>query len=213
MHQLSIGDSSTQKLFLFDFDGVVADSLEFYAAFMNRCLLEIGEEPFSRHDFLEIFEENFYEGIARKGIDVLIYTATSANLARTLDYSTVAPVKKIAPVLEALMNDHILGIISSNSHYAIGRLLAEFGYERYFKNILGQDFMLSKVDKICHATEQFKAGRDRTFYIGDTVGDIREAKQAGVGTVAVTWGWHSREKLESASPDYLIDDPEEILQI
>jgi len=31
--------------------------------------------------------------------------------------------------------------------------------------------------------------------------------------VAVTWGWHSREKLVAARPDFLVDRPEDLLQV
>jgi phosphoglycolate phosphatase len=60
---------------------------------------------------------------------------------------------------------------------------------------------------------RFQIGRDRTYYIGDTAGDIREARAAGVRTVAVTWGWHSRERLAATQPDFLVDTPEELLSI
>lgn len=73
--------------------------------------------------------------------------------------------------------------------------------------------MFSKVEKIRHITERSGMQGNGTFYIGDTVGDILEAKQAGVKTVAVTWGWHTKEQLSVANPDSLIDSPEELLEI
>jgi phosphoglycolate phosphatase len=45
----------------------------------------------------------------------------------------------------------------------------------------------------------------------DTAGDVREAREAGVKTVAVTWGWHPRSRLERALPDVIIDDPNKLL--
>jgi phosphoglycolate phosphatase len=54
---------------------------------------------------------------------------------------------------------------------------------------------------------------ERTFYIGDTTGDIVEAWAAGVRTVTVTWGWHSRERLVAARPDFLVDTPEGLLRV
>jgi len=42
---------------------------------------------------------------------------------------------------------------------------------------------------------------------------MKEGRQAGVKTVAVTWGWHSREKLAATGPDYLLDRPEELLKL
>ena len=34
-----------------------------------------------------------------------------------------------------------------------------------------------------------------SWYVGDTVGDIVEGKESGVGTIAVTWGWQRLEAL------------------
>jgi len=51
------------------------------------------------------------------------------------------------------------------------------------------------------------------YYIGDTTGDIKEGKEAGVKTVGVTWGWHSKALLAASRPDYLFDTPEDLLQL
>jgi phosphoglycolate phosphatase-like HAD superfamily hydrolase len=52
------------------------------------------------------------------------------------------------------------------------------------------------------------ASAESTWMIGDTVGDIRAARQAGVNAVAVTWGWQSLETLESARPNLIFEQPE-----
>jgi len=203
-----------KRLFLFDFDGVVVDSLELYEHSVNLCLEKLGLPPFrSRQEFLRVFEDNFYEGIGKKGVDVPAFTKVSAELAPSLDYSKVTPVRELEPVLENLSKRHTLAIVSSNSNYAIERILSGIGYGRFFDEILGSDFMFSKVEKIRHITERSGMQGNGTFYIGDTVGDILEAKQAGVKTVAVTWGWHTKEQLSVANPDSLIDSPEELLEI
>ena len=36
---------------------------------------------------------------------------------------------------------------------------------------------------------------------------------AGMDTVGVTWGFRKREELESYRPKYIIDKPEEIIEI
>ena len=51
------------------------------------------------------------------------------------------------------------------------------------------------------------------YYIGDTEVDILTAKNAGVKSIAVTWGFRTREFLEKYDPDYIVDSPEEILKI
>jgi phosphoglycolate phosphatase-like HAD superfamily hydrolase len=49
--------------------------------------------------------------------------------------------------------------------------------------------------------------------IGDTVGDIRAGKEAGVRTAAVTWGYQQRDLLLKEAPDCLLDQPKELLYI
>ena len=49
--------------------------------------------------------------------------------------------------------------------------------------------------------------------IGDTVGDIRAGKEAGVRTAAVTWGYQQRDLLSKEVPDRLLDQPKELLAL
>lgn len=205
-----------QKLFLFDFDGVIVDSLELYEQAVNFCLNKVGSRPLrDREEFLSLFDNNFYEAMLQRNIDLEAFTSASAEIAPNLDYTKVKPNLDLSPVLEKLKtnNGNGLFIISSNSKFAIKVMLAIHGLDHFFKKILGYEFMFSKEDKIIHAVDEFGTAREDTFYICDTAGDIKEAKNAGVKAVAVTWGWHPRERLALAGPDFLIDSPEELLGI
>ena len=52
-----------------------------------------------------------------------------------------------------------------------------------------------------------------TFYCGDTPQDIIQGRRAGVKTIGLTTGLHSKEDLESEKPDFIFDDIEEVLSI
>ena len=104
-------------------------------------------------------------------------------------------------------------VISSNASKTIRKMLVHFGFDSYFEEILGVDFLVSKKEKIDHALAKYGIPPERTFYIGDTTGDVVEARAAGVRTVAVTWGWHSRERLAAAHPDFLVEKPEDLLTV
>ncbi|HNU86249.1 MAG: HAD family hydrolase [Pseudomonadota bacterium] len=201
------------NLFLFDFDGVLVDSLALYEHSVKVCLERIGKPPSeTREEFLDLFEDNFYRSIAKRGIDVDAFMAASKAVTPTLDYDSVRPVAGLDGVLAELRKRHGLVIISSNSSFAIRLMLARFGYEPYFDDVLGADVNFSKVEKILYAKGHYGMDARRTLYICDTAGDVREAREAGVRTVAVTWGWHPRERLERACPDVLIDKPEDLLR-
>jgi phosphoglycolate phosphatase len=204
-----------KKLFLFDFDGVLVDSLDVYHRAVRWCLEKMGRPIIKTQDeYVALFEDNFYEALAKKGVDLDAFSGALIEYAKNVDYyQDVKPFPSVLPVLEKLCGNNILAIISSNSSQAIRKILARFQYNGCFQDILGSEFHLSKKIKIDHAVTTCRISRDNTYYVGDTSGDIREGKAAGVRTIAVTWGWHSREILIAAQPDFLIDDPEELKNI
>jgi phosphoglycolate phosphatase len=203
-----------KSLFLFDFDGVLADSLDLYADAVTRCLDRIGM-PFEkgREDYLALFDGNYYESMAARGIDLVAFAQATKEIFPAIDYDTMKPFSGLAPVLDALRKDHLLAVVSSNGSRTIQKMLARFGFDPYFKEILGYDFLFSKKEKIDYAVEKYGILREMAFYIGDTCGDILEARAAGVRSVAVTWGWHDRERLLAVGPDFVIDTPEGLLTI
>ena len=203
-----------KDLFLFDFDGVLSDSLDLYAEAVTRCLERIGTPIVkTREDYLALFEGNFYESMAARGVDLAAFARAAKEIMPGIDYDAMRPFDGLIPVLESLKKDHLLAVISSNGSKTIRKMLERFGFDPYFEEILGSDFLFSKKEKIDHALAKYGIPPERTFYIGDTTGDIVEARAAGVRTVAVTWGWHSRERLVAAHPDFLVDTPEGLLKI
>jgi phosphoglycolate phosphatase len=71
----------------------------------------------------------------------------------------------------------------------------------------------SKVEKILMAKSQFAAGGEAVFMVGDSVSDIREAREAGVKSIAVSWGHQSMGRLVKAVPDHVVRLPEELIEI
>src|SRR5258708_4598021 len=72
-----------------------------------------------------------------------------------------------------------------------------------------------KPDMILLAMDQFDI-RDagEVVKVGDSIIDIEEGRNAGCGlSIGITHGAHTPEQLESAKPDYVIDDLIELLPI
>lgn len=202
------------KLLLFDFDGVLVDSLAVYEKTVTDCLAQINQPlKRGREEFLELFEGNFYERLVEKGIDLKKFMKASVDILAQVNYNEMKPFTAMLPVLTALKNDHVLIVISSNDTPTIAEALRLYNFNGIFREILGSDFMLSKKDKILYAAKKYSTALTDIYYIGDTSGDILEGKQAGIKTVGVTWGWHSKEKMAQAGPDYLLETPQDLLQL
>lgn len=203
-----------RSLLLFDFDGVLVDSLDFYAEAVARCLERIGM-PIVRgkEDYLDLFDGNFYESLAARGVDLSAYSRAAREILPGLDYGTIKPMPGLVPVLAALHRDHCLAVLSSNGSRVIAALLGRFGFAPFFREIFGSDFLFSKKEKIAFAVRKYGMELQRTFYVGDTAGDMVEARQAGVKAVGAVWGWHGRERLAKVAPDFLIETPAELLAL
>jgi len=204
----------TSKLFLFDFDGVIVDSLEVYEHRVKFCLEKMGCLIIrSRSDFIALFEDNFYEALVKKGVDLAEFMKVLKSIPTQVDYDLMVPFAPILPVLGELRKGHDLAIISSNDSGVIHAVLSRYNFNGCFREVLGADFGLSKQEKIHHAMHLFQTDKDNTYYVGDTAGDIKEAHGAGVKTVAVTWGWHTRERLDKVNPDYIVESAESLLAL
>jgi phosphoglycolate phosphatase len=202
------------KLFLFDFDGVLVESLDIYEKTVSLVLEKINK-PLTRgrEEFLELFEGNFYESLAKRGVDLKEFVEASADIFSQINYKKMKAVAAMVPVIEELQKNNILLVISSNDSATIKEAIERYQFNGNFQEILGSDFMLSKKDKILYAIDKYQTAPQDIYYIGDTTGDIKEGKQAGVKTIGVTWGWHSKEKMAAARPDYLFDKPQDLLQL
>ena len=202
------------NLLLFDFDGVLVDSIDVYEKTVTDCLQQIGQ-PLTRgrEEFLELFEGNFYESLVQKGVNMEKFTAASAGILAKINYAEMKPFDAIRPVLRELKKNHPLVVISSNDTPTIREALRLYDFNGIFDDILGSDFMLSKTEKILYVIQKYSVKPQDIYYIGDTTGDIKEGKQAGIKTVGVTWGWHSKTKMAGSNPDYLFDYPQDLLNL
>ena len=84
---------------------------------------------------------------------------------------------------------------------------------KHFQSVLGAETPGSKAQKLSGAAKRLCVPPGRVYMVGDSVSDIREAKLAGVTSVAVTWGYHSEQKLVREGPDYLVHAPQEIAEL
>lgn len=65
------------------------------------------------------------------------------------------------------------------------------------------------------AMRMLKTAPADTVYAGDSPGDIKAARNAGVFAVAVLWGYHEKEDFaeQDAVPDLYVSHPEELLAL
>jgi phosphoglycolate phosphatase len=193
---------------LFDFDGVIADS--FGAAFATaqaRC--NVKTEEYYRSQF----EQNIYVGgktlpegdHSHCNHDLHWWDVFVPNFENK---STLF--EHMDEVVRKLAQEHRLVIISSSVRRAIDGFLARHNLAEYFEDILDCEVDQSKHKKIQMVFDRYHVAADHCVMITDTKGDVEEAREAGVDSIAVTWGFSSRAALETSSPWRIIELPQEI---
>ncbi|QQG38280.1 MAG: HAD family hydrolase [Candidatus Kaiserbacteria bacterium] len=194
---------------LFDFDGVIADSYD-VALSTARMMCE----RITDSQYRSAFEGNVYERM----IDVFA-DSHGPECKHDLDwFSVFVPAFEekatlfsgMREVIEALHTDYRLIIVSSTLTSPIQGFMEKHGLGRYFSEMLGADVHTSKHKKIEMVFEKYKTTADRCVFVTDTLGDMKEAKLAGVGSVGVSWGFHSKETLEKGKPFRIVEAPAEI---
>jgi phosphoglycolate phosphatase len=64
-----------------------------------------------------------------------------------------------------------------------------------------------------NGTSSLSDTNEDILYIGDSLVDAETARAAGATLVLCTWGFGTREQMEGAKPDYLVDHPLEVLEV
>ena len=198
-----------RKLIMLDFDGVIADSLEHQCRVFVDTLQARGFAALATAEqFLAFTESNWFTALTD--------AALPASVTEELDEAFVAlPSPELFPemaaIIERLAAAHLVMVITSARTDVVEGILGEHGV-RGVSEVLGGDQETSKTRKIAEAHRRF--GRSRAaWYVGDTVGDILEARQAGVRTVGAAWGWHGVERLRRANPDRMAHRPGDLLEL
>ncbi|MFT4311196.1 MAG: HAD family hydrolase [Candidatus Woesearchaeota archaeon] len=193
------------KAVIFDFDGVIHDTFE--------GLYKIYEEmnPNSnRQNFKSYFEGNVFKEVHKKYDGR--FQAKFHELEKKL-YLTLKIERSIRKELELLKEKYNLYIITSNSEENINNYFENNNFTNIFKEILGRNTHRSKTEKFKIIFEKYDLTPNECIFITDTLGDILEANEAQVKTIACTFGFHSEETLRRGNPYKVIESFEEIRDI
>jgi phosphoglycolate phosphatase-like HAD superfamily hydrolase len=114
-------------------------------------------------------------------------------------------------VLTDLAEARHLVIVSSNAGDVVELFFKRHGIHGVAE-VAGAETGHSKVAKIEALIARFPE-QATYWFVGDTVGDMREARLAGATPLGVAWGWHSREQLEDAGAERIAETPADLLAI
>jgi len=200
----------------FDFDGVIADSMIQLLNLTRRAQQAVGlGHPPSMQDYAAIEYLTFENharclGIPEDRVQNFVATIYDLQGAQQWDVSVYPGIKD---VIEALTRQHQIAINTSSLTRVVWRCLSQHGLDSAVSAVFGGELGLSKVERIARSCAERGVDPAQTYMVGDTVGDIQQGKRAGARTVAVSWGFHPRQMLLAAAPDFIADQPTDLITI
>ncbi len=201
---------------LFDFDGVLGDTLERMLEHARAASIEVGAPCVPAREHLNALEKmEFLElgrtmGIPAEKLELFEAEILSRFRGDTRPVPVFPGVAKAVLRISALAR---LGIVTGNSEKTVLDYLDSNGLAGRFEFVLGGDVRKTRSRKIREGARRFGGPVSEVVLVGDARSDIAAARETGATSVAVTWGHQSRERLSGAGPDYLVDSPEELLRL
>ena len=200
----------------FDYDGVLVDSFDQLLTAFQQTSADTGlGRPPTRNDFRTIKDLNAAGLAALLGVPtrhIERYTNRTHALLEADGYEPCM-FPGIPDLLRTLSGGHTIVIVTSNYEHLVREGLVRNGVDECVSLVLDARQPGSKTDKIRHAMERFHVSPGGAFMIGDTRGDIRHGRSAGVRTVGVTWGYQARMTLAEEGADFIVDSPGELLRL
>jgi phosphoglycolate phosphatase len=212
------GQTFFMALIIFDFDGVLADTLDDLIQFGQEVCDELGVNHVVKQEDLSNLEIMSFTSFGRacEVPEHLVEEFVHRCLKRFAEKKSPPPIfNELSTIVKNFSVNHTIDIITTNSSQNVNVFLIEHGLGECIHAVYGVDIPGSKAQKISIARNQFSAGtkQESVFMIGDSLSDITAAKEASVTSVAVTWGHQSLGHLLRGDPDYVVNSPHDLIEI
>lgn len=203
------------KLAIFDFDGTLADTVPWFAGVVNHVADRYGFKRVEErdHDMLRGYPpRRLLEvlGVPLWKVPLIAYHLRGL-LARDIDQ--ISLFDGIDRLLTKLSQAGVtLAVVSSNSQQNVRRVLGSDNMELIETFICGVS-LFGKAAKLRGVLGKSGIPRGRAIYIGDEVRDVEAAREAGVASGAVSWGYNTVESLKTYAPNEIFVTVDDILEI
>ncbi|MFE7074233.1 HAD family hydrolase [Streptomyces sp. NPDC057620] len=210
--------------FVFDIDGTLADTPSAIAELIGDVVRGLGADP-SHADVLATVGKPLEASLAGLLGTCVHDTVTAEAAARyrrrfTTDVLSRGPALLLPGVTEGL--DRLrsarrpLGIATSKIYASAHALLDATGILNRFDTVICHNMVergKPHPDMALRALADLGAQAARSWYVGDTVTDMRMARAAELRTVAVSYGVDTAEALRAAGADHVVADFPAVIDI
>ena len=207
---------------IFDMDGTLLDTLQDLADSVNYALIKHGY-PVKTLGDIKKFVGNGMERLMTLSVPG---GQNNKNFTNCFQYfkkhyqfnmqNKTTPYTGILELLSILhKNDYKLAVVSNKKDKAVKELTRN-NFGEYITISIGERDNINRKpspDSVYMALNELGSIKEKVIYVGDSEVDVQTARNAGILSVGVTWGFRDRILLESEVPDFIIDHPWELLDV
>ena len=224
-------------LLIFDLDGTLINTIDDLGQACNHALSACGFPTHKIEDYPRLVGNGINKLIERALPKEHRNEATVLRLREHFvpfydqhNCDLTRPYDGIPELLHELkLQGHTLAVASNKYQAATEKIVAHF-FPNTFDIVLGERAGIPRkpdpqiVWDICSALSNKTDGSElcgvvqhssalSCLYVGDSLVDAATAKAANLPFVACTWGFCTKEQLQTAQPNYMVNHPSEILAL
>ena len=200
--------------FIFDIDGTLTCTNKLIFASFNYIAKKYLGRTFTDEEIHSLFGPT--EDVILKE-----WCGEKFEEAKEVYYNFYSDNHNMASVHDGMIEilDHLksknfpLGVFTGKGRRAAIITLQKIDAEKYFDLIVtGDDVTNHKphAEGILKFINQFNLDREKVLMIGDSVGDVKASKEAGVKIASVLWDSHREEKVKTMKSDYYFNSVKEL---
>jgi phosphoglycolate phosphatase-like HAD superfamily hydrolase len=205
-------------LIIFDYDGVLADTLDDLLQFGQEACNQLGVKHVVTKDDLNNLEVMSFATYGRACevpehlVDEFVKICLNFFAEKKFPPAIFAGLSNVVRYLSV---NHMIAIVTTNSSQNVNAFLVKHGLDGFIHAVYGVDSPGSKAQKIAMARDRLLENRRHraVFMVGDALSDVHAAKEASVTSIAVTWGHQGLENLLRGNPDYVVSSPHDLIDV
>lgn len=195
-------------LIIFDWDGTLVDSIEWIVSCLQYAARECGYDAPDGQSARNIIGLSIEQAMDRLFPDAdqlareqLIKAYSQHFFSREVSQKDLFP--GVYDMLEYFKREgYLLAVATGKKNAGLMRAMSGTGVTGFFNTTRSADQTASKPNPLMidEIVAEMNVSKDRTLMIGDSVHDMKMAEFAGVASIAVECGAHSREVLNQYKP-------------